>query len=574
MRKLLVVVLVLVPFTVLALGKAVVPPVHKWADTSTMSRSGDVPAVPTNAQFQVVRIDTMTSYIRFLFEHKQAEILPDGTDNWFYFAYNDNWSHIRTVVFNEDDMDDPSQWIVADIAEWTGEGTLRYYCPSAYHDGTAWYPQVAWNSAYPVANFYQIDEGGLGVGLWTPEIDVLGPTYDYYLPLIDTGPDNVVYLEGQAFDTFNGAHIFKSFDGWTGALVAPEVVVGVDTVWNGQGYENGQMMYADGMIVIGAGAFRTSAYTTDPLLTVYKTSTDGGLTWSDDVWLDQAVVPDMPGGMPGIDGHQYNSFFDMLIDLDGDLHFMMAIVDSGYWDNTSYHYGFYDVHQDNGTWTASQITDGVYTVDGVTWDPRSLLGGDTWMHAPSLALHPDGYLCAAWNDAGYFDLSDSTLWFDIFYSWSADGGNTWHNPVKISDVGSGRVDAYFPRLIPTTTDDYAYVLSMYDWGDSPLDMYVVPWDVTGADDPAVSRPSLASLSTRPNPFKDDVAVSLSLASAGMVEASVYNARGEVVETLARGTMPAGAHSLVWNAGDAPAGVYFCRVKAGEERLSARMVLVR
>jgi hypothetical protein len=577
MRKLLVVALVLVPVAALALGRA---PVSKWDDGS-VAINGNYPVEVPRSQFDTVRIDSMVAYIRYLFEMKQAVILPEGDDYWFFFAYNDNHSHVRTKIFTETDVMNEPAWNVTDVYEWTGAGDLRYICPTAYWDGAGWYPEMVCNTydgATPaVENYHFVDEGYINVGLWTPPIDVGGPNYHYYLPLIEAGTDNMIYMDGQARVEANDSHVFKSYDGFTGDIFDPpgEVIVGPDDVWWGQGYENSQLIYRDGLLVVTAGAYRTNAYTdpTNPQLIVYKCSTDDGNTWSDDVWLDQAVVPDMPGSIPGMQGYYSNQFLDCVIDADGDLHFITQVVDSAYYGNESYCHGLFDVHQDDGVWTASLITDGVYYVNAdSTWDPRALTGTVyNYIHGPTLAEQPNGYLSAAWSDLGYLNPADSTLWFDIWYSWSVDG-NTWHNPVKVTYTTDA--DESFPRLIPTTTDDYAYVLTTYGFADGPMDMILVPPMITAADDPMVSRPGVASLSAKPNPFSDDVSVSFSLASPGMVEASVYNAKGELVETMVRGSMPAGNHSLVWNAGDAPAGVYFARVNAGEETASARMVLVK
>jgi hypothetical protein len=582
MRKLLVVALLLVPVTALALNKTPMPEVSKWAEAAAATHANYPVEVP-RSQFTSTRIDTLISYIRYLFEAKQALILPENGTNWFFFAYNDGYSHVRTKVFSEDQLGDEAQWIVADVYEWTGDGTLRYVCPTAYNDGSVWYPEMTINTAAPTTNWHFIDEGGLGVGLWSPPIDVLGPVYDYYLPLVEAGPDNIIYMDGQARDVANDTHVFKSFSGWDGTIYDPpgEVVIGPDTEWNGQGFENSQLLYRDGLVVIAAGAYRTADFTTDPLLVVYKCSTDDGNTWSDNVWLDQVVVPDMPGGLPGIDGHYSNSFFDGLIEDDGDLHFACVIADSGYYTNTSHVFGVYDVHQDDGTWMASMITDGTYYINAdSTWNPRVSSGiytapyedGDTWMHSPSIAEHPSGDLCAAWADIGAVNPADSTWWMEVYYSWSGDGGNTWHNPVVVTQTLDS--DEYFPRLVPTTTEEYAYVLAMVDGVDSPLDMIQVPWNITAGPDPTASGPAVMSLSTKPNPFTEDVAVSFSLTSRGMVDVGVYNAKGELVETLVRGSMGAGNHSLVWNSGDAAPGVYFTRVNAGEETASARMVLVK
>jgi hypothetical protein len=578
MKKVLVVCLILMPAVALAVNKTLTPAVPWWCDDPS-PRSAPIPRQAAySADYKIVQIDTMTAATRFVYEHKQAILCEEGGDPWFVFAHNDNASHVRTIVFRESQLDDAASWFVADIYEWTGDGTLRYVTPTAFNDGSVWYPEVTFNTHAPSSDWHMVDEGGIGVGLWSPPIDILGPVYDYYLPLTEAGPDNVIYLDAQARDVASDSHVFKSFSGWDGTLVDPpgEVLLFPDDVFFGTNYENSQLLYRDGKIVVCGGFFRTSAVTdpTNPLLCVYTESTDEGNTWSDPVWLDQAAVPDMPGMIPGMSYHFSNVLqFDGVIDMEGDIHFIMAVVDSGCDGNSGYIHGLYDVHQDGGAWTASLISDGTYYVNAdSTWDPRGQwLDGDSWVFSPTIGGTENGDLVAAWNDLGYVDPADSTGYVDIWYSWSTDG-NTWHNPVNITD--NMAVDDFFPRVLYPVMGDYTYIIYMVPWWtDGPIWMIQVPWNVTGAGDPSV-RPAVNSLSAAPNPFTGEVAVSLTLATPGAAEAGVYNARGELVESLVHATLTAGAHTLVWNAGNAPAGIYVCRATVAGQNLSARLVLVR
>jgi len=91
MRKMLVMALVLVPVAVLALTP---PPAVKWSDDPVTS-STMIPALKPQ-EFERVRIDTLISYIRYLFMHRQALLLSEGSvdDPNFFFAYNDAEAHI------------------------------------------------------------------------------------------------------------------------------------------------------------------------------------------------------------------------------------------------------------------------------------------------------------------------------------------------------------------------------------------------------------------------------------------------------------------------------------------------
>jgi hypothetical protein len=565
-----VVALVLVPITVFALGRDKVPPVSVWYD-APMTHEGSYPPQAPRQQFYTARLDTFVSYGEYLFSQKQAIILPSGGGVfWFFYPYNDDYGHLRTIIFDDSQVEDDTQWIRQDV--W--EGTIGRSCPTAYWESD-WYPEIACHIPGD-ALYWFMDQGGLGTGLWTPPIEIVADSLGFRVCVVEAGEGNIVSAVLETYNTvFNDYWIlFMTFGGPTGGLIVDPLVVFPDTLPYRQGYENTQLLQGQGRIVIATGGYATSAFTdpTNPLLVFIRESTDGGVTWSDAVPVDQTLVPDVPGAFPGINGHWSNSFFDGLIDCDGDLHFMCAVVDSGAFSNASYVHGLYDIHQSNGTWTASLVCDGTYYVNAdSTWDPRSFLGGDSYVHAPSLAVHPDGYLYATWADIGHVDPVDSSFTFDIWYTWSWDGGNTWHRPSRVTETPEW--DESYPKLIPTTTDRHAYVLTMYEGSSGPMDMIRFPeWHQ--AEGPTSTGPMVSALAAAPNPFLDEVTLSLSLASACMVEAGVYNARGKMVGNLVNGRMSGGKHSLVWESGEAPPGMYVARVSVDRETLSTRMVLVK
>ena len=55
--------------------------------------------------------------------------------------------------------------------------------------------------------------------------------------------------------------------------------------------------------------------------------------------------------------------------------------------------------------------------------------------------------------------------------------------------------------------------------------------------------------------------------------AVYDLFGKQVEEISNSTMPAGTHTLSWDASGIPAGVYVCRLYAGARAESARLVKV-
>jgi len=130
---------------------------------------------------------------------------------------------------------------------------------------------------------------------------------------------------------------------------------------------------------------------------------------------------------------------------------------------------------------------------------------------------------------------------------------------------------------------------------SPCAPYTLPnpecpligaWPV-GCDPAAVPAPEVAPGALRintaqPNPFGAKTRIRFDVpASAGSARVSlaIYDTTGRLVRTLLDGPQPGGTWELTWDGTDAtggllPGGVYFCRLEAGGERLSSRIVLLR
>ena len=80
------------------------------------------------------------------------------------------------------------------------------------------------------------------------------------------------------------------------------------------------------------------------------------------------------------------------------------------------------------------------------------------------------------------------------------------------------------------------------------------------------------ISSAPNPFHKSVDFRFSLPTPGRVTVQVFSAAGRLVETLANGEMPAGQHSVRWQA-SAPSGVYFYKVFANGASATGKVVRV-
>ncbi len=103
--------------------------------------------------------------------------------------------------------------------------------------------------------------------------------------------------------------------------------------------------------------------------------------------------------------------------------------------------------------------------------------------------------------------------------------------------------------------------------------------VAVASEPTEAELTFGLAASFPNPFAERTTIPYRLDRAGPVSLAVYDLLGRRVRTLVDATRPAGSHTATWDGRDASgrrlsAGVYVCRLEAGEQAETRRLVLVR
>jgi hypothetical protein len=83
----------------------------------------------------------------------------------------------------------------------------------------------------------------------------------------------------------------------------------------------------------------------------------------------------------------------------------------------------------------------------------------------------------------------------------------------------------------------------------------------------------------PNPFNPETGISFSLPKKASVSLVVYNVFGQKVRGLVSAILPAGSYKVTWDGTDdqgnrLASGVYFCRLSAGENTSTSKMVLMK
>ncbi len=78
----------------------------------------------------------------------------------------------------------------------------------------------------------------------------------------------------------------------------------------------------------------------------------------------------------------------------------------------------------------------------------------------------------------------------------------------------------------------------------------------------------------PNPFNSQTRFSYSIPEATDLSLKVYNSSGRLVSTLVNGNRDAGQYSVVWNANQFPAGIYFAKMETGGFSSTRKIVLMK
>jgi PKD repeat protein len=78
----------------------------------------------------------------------------------------------------------------------------------------------------------------------------------------------------------------------------------------------------------------------------------------------------------------------------------------------------------------------------------------------------------------------------------------------------------------------------------------------------------------PNPFNPATQIKFNLRSEGAVKLTIYNLRGQMVATLADGTLAAGEHVVTWDASEHASGVYFYRLEGPGFSETRKMTMLK
>ena len=125
-------------------------------------------------------------------------------------------------------------------------------------------------------------------------------------------------------------------------------------------------------------------------------------------------------------------------------------------------------------------------------------------------------------------------------------------------------------------------IELLEFNGSPVDLNGATMIITN---PVISQlPEVLYLyQNNPNPFYNSTIINFmlpaSMASDTEVSLAIYNMHGQIIRTLFNGIVCAGSYSATWKGENnhgkqVPAGVYFCKLTAGEELEQARRIILK
>ncbi|MCE5248749.1 T9SS type A sorting domain-containing protein [bacterium] len=189
---------------------------------------------------------------------------------------------------------------------------------------------------------------------------------------------------------------------------------------------------------------------------------------------------------------------------------------------------------------------GIARFDGRSWTTFDTILGERLEYVLSIAIDNDN---VKWFGTQYRGI----FWFDdkVWYNKEMKNGSKY---INTSDI--------------TVTEDNTIwfataegLLSSKDKDESSV-----------SEQTAFPRVQLSFPS--PNPFNPSTTIGFTLPERMNATVAVYNVAGQRVTVLHDGFLDAGSHSLVWNATGQAAGVYFCRLTAGEYTATQKMLFVK
>ncbi|MBX2928983.1 MAG: T9SS type A sorting domain-containing protein [Saprospiraceae bacterium] len=142
-----------------------------------------------------------------------------------------------------------------------------------------------------------------------------------------------------------------------------------------------------------------------------------------------------------------------------------------------------------------------------------------------------------------------------FIQYTDNEGLSWHNFAPVLSGSAGYDLAFFNGQLYAGRSNGLWRLSL----------------TTRAEEPNRSRFQIGQ--NFPNPFSNGTTIPVTLQEQSLLEVTVFDPAGRIVQTLWRGEKPPGAHHFEWDAAGLPAGIYFYRITVSGQTETRRMLVI-
>jgi len=175
----------------------------------------------------------------------------------------------------------------------------------------------------------------------------------------------------------------------------------------------------------------------------------------------------------------------------------------------------------------------------------------------------DGGIMVSWELSEPVPVEDITVLRQIC-------GSNLYRLIKPS-IRTGREGYSFTDRTCEPGRSYTYRVQLETGGEQTV--------LFESDEVSLPEPQPVLVRNYPNPFNPVTMVKYRIPHRSYVTLRVYDTEGRLVDCLVDGVEMAGWHEKAWNGTDrsgnaVSSGIYFCRLRAGKEESSAKMILLR
>jgi hypothetical protein len=198
---------------------------------------------------------------------------------------------------------------------------------------------------------------------------------------------------------------------------------------------------------------------------------------------------------------------------------------------------------------------------------------DTSGYQPSVSASPFGGFVVTWHDSRDGNYNIYAQRYNPDYSpdstnYKVNNELEGLNPVqKYPDVATDGTNMIFTWVDPRWQMGYDIAAK------------VVDWNYTSVDEKEPVEISEMLLPNLPNPFINSTLIRYQTNIKQKISIKIYDLSGRLITTLLDGLVEPGVHSQRWDGKatrgrEVPAGIYFCRLDAGDKSESRKLVLLR